>query len=89
MKQFDIRTDISGSRMVIYPAGTLAKRNTGAYVDAPYIEVQKRGTQWDYVELVRAGHVQKRASILTWNDPVEGTPRCHNLQELIDLMKEL
>lgn len=89
MKQFDIRTDISGSRMVIYPAGTLAKRATGAYVDAPYIEVQKRGRQWDHVELVRAGHVQKRASILTWNDPVEGTPRCHNLQELIDLMKEL
>lgn len=85
MKQFDIRTDISGSRMVIYPAGTLAKRNTGAYVDAPYIEVQKRGTQWDYVELVRAGRVVKRGA-LPFRNP-------HDLDEtlsrLVDLMKEL
>lgn len=89
MKQFDIQHHSSGSRLVIYPAGTLAKRATGAYVDAPYIEVQKRGAHWDHVELVRNGHVQKRASILTWNDPVDGTHRCHNLQELVDLMKEL
>ena len=85
MKQFDIRTDISGSRMVIYPAGTLAKRNTGAYVDAPYIDVQHHSHFMDRYELVRAGRVVKRGA-LPFRNP-------HDLDEtlsrLVDLMKEL
>lgn len=89
MKQFDIRTDISGCRMVIYPGGTLAKRNTGAYVDAPYIEVQRCGPNDDYVKLVRAGHVRKRVYLYNDRDPIAGGPRDHNVQKLIDLMKEL
>jgi hypothetical protein len=32
MKQFDIRTDISGSRIVIYPAGTSPVRKPPAIV---------------------------------------------------------
>lgn len=86
MKQFDIRTDISGSRMVIYPAGTLAKRNTGAHVDAPYIDVRKAGvndTGCDTAELVRDGQVRKRVHLWAL-DPHGG--QC---EQLINLMKEL
>lgn len=85
MKQFDIRTDISGSRMVIYPAGTLAKRNTGAYVDAPYIDVQHHSYFRDRYELVRGGRVLKRGA-LPFRHPQELD---ETLFRLINLMKEL
>lgn len=85
MKTFDIRTDISGSRMVIYPGGTLAKRATGAYVDAPYIDVQPHSHFTDRFELVRAGHVRKRGLL-----PMRHQ---HDLdfshEVILNLMKEL
>lgn len=88
MKKFDIQHDTSGCRLLIWPAGTLARRAKG-YVDAPYIEVHNSGSGYDNIELVRAGFVRKRESIRTLNDPIGNGPRCHNLQKLINLMKEL
>lgn len=92
MKTFDIRTDISGSRMVIYPGGTLAKREMLAtqrprqYYDPPYIDVRKAGVNdrgCDTAELVRNGQVRKRVHLWVL-DPHGG--QC---EQLINLMKEL
>lgn len=92
MKTFDICKDVSGSRIVIYPGGTRAKRESLAkqcprhYYDPPYIDVRKAGpndTGCDTAELVRGGQVCKR--VYLWaNDPNDG--QC---KQLINLMKEL
>jgi hypothetical protein len=85
VKQFDIQHHISGARMVIYPAGTLAKRATGAYVDAPYIDVQHHSHFTDKYELVRAGRVVKRGALPFRNQQ----DLDETLARLVDLMKEL
>ena len=88
MKQFDIRKDISGSRMVIYPGGALAKaaQHPRHYFDSPYIDVRNIASlsyPYDTAELVVNGHVQKR--LYLWaNDPLGG--QC---KQLVNLMKEL
>lgn len=85
MKQFDFWYGTTGSRVVIYPAGTLARREQGHYVDAPYLDIQTRTLFSDYFELVRRGHVVKRG-VLSFR-------HAHDLddtiKQILALMQEL
>lgn len=85
MRQFDFCYGISGSRVVIYPAGTLARREQGHYVDAPYLDIQTRTHFSDYFELVRRGRVVKRG-VLPFRHPHDLDD---SIKQLLALMQEL
>lgn len=85
MKRFDFCYSTSGSRVVIYPAGTLAKREKGHYVDAPYLDIQTYTCTSDYFELVRRGHVVKRG-VLPFRHPHDLDD---SIKQIFALMQEI
>jgi hypothetical protein len=83
MKSFDIVIGDHGTRMIVYPAGTLERRRLGCYTDAPYLWVRRFNDNIDSYELVLRGHVHVSGHIQTNN------PANPPMGQVLDLMQQL